>query len=710
MTQDFFIDSLFTQGKMAEKFFKWTKRKCSLSFTSEDSYFRKNLLDFPESWSQLAVDITATKYFKKKRKEKSLRTLVNRVSGELTKASVKQKYLTPKQARIYRQELNYILFSQKASFNSPVWFNLGVFEHPQTSACFIQSLDDSLEGIFDLLKREAKVFKYGSGSGSNFSVLRSRFEELDYGGYSSGLMAFLNVFDSAAGAIKSGGTTRRAAKMVIVDVDHPEIENFIDLKRKEEKKAKVLEAAGYSLGLDGEVTSSLHGQNANNSVRVTDKFMKAVSRDHSFSLRYRRNLKKYQSVNARSLWKKIAQAAYECADPGIQFHDTINRWHTCKESGAIIASNPCSEYMFLDDSSCNLASINLVAFLDEKGQFLLEEFIHTIKVIFFSQELLIDLSSYPSEAIKKNSQNFRPLGIGFTNLGSFLIRKAIPYDSNEARSWAGFLSALLTGYAYYFSAQMAQKKEPFKEFDKNKSSMISVLKKHKSHIKKINYQFLPKDFKSTLEEVWNQVLHLTQRRGLRNAQASVMAPTGTISFMMDCETTGVEPEFSLVKFKKLIGQSHEVSMVNNSVGVALVRMGYSINEIEVIERRLVETGAFPQDLLRDKKHLEIFRTAVGKDVISAEGHLQMMSAIQPFISGAISKTVNMPTEATAEDMERIYFMAWKLGLKSISVYRDQSKVVQPLTTTPNCPECGKLTQNSGGCFVCTSCGTSLSCG
>lgn len=710
MTQDFFIDSRFTQGKMAEKFFRWTKRKCSLSFTSEDPYFRKNFLYFPDCWSQLALDITATKYFKKKRNEKSLVTLVNRVSRELEKASVKQKYLTTKQAKTYRQELNFILFSQKASFNSPVWFNLGVFEHPQTSACFIQSVDDSLEGIFDLLKKEAKVFKYGSGSGSNFSVLRSRFEELDYGGYSSGLMAFLNIFDSAAGAIKSGGTTRRAAKMVIVDIDHPEIEDFIDLKRKEEKKAKVLESAGYSLGLDGEVTSSLQGQNANNSVRVTDRFMKSVSRDQSFSLRYRRNLKKFKSIKARNLWKKIAQAAYECADPGLQFHDTINQWHTCKNSGAIIASNPCSEYMFLDDSSCNLASINLVAFLDENGQFLLEDFIHTIKVVFFSQELLIDLSSYPSGAIKKNSQSFRPLGIGFTNLGSFLMRKAIPYDSDEARSWASSLSALLTGYAYYFSSLMAQKKEPFKEFSKNKVSMISVLKKHKAHLRKISYQFLPKDFKDNLEKVWNQVLYLAQRSGLRNAQASVMAPTGTISFMMDCETTGIEPEFSLVKFKKLIGQSNEVSMVNQSVGVALNKMGYSLNEIDIIERRLIETGTFPLYLLKEKKHLEVFRTAVGKDVISAEGHLQMMSAIQPFVSGAISKTVNMPTEATAEDIEKIYFTAWKLGLKSISVYRDKSKVVQPLTTTPNCPECGKLTQNSGGCFVCTSCGTSLSCG
>lgn len=712
MTQDFLIRQYYTSSSPVEAQFSWVKRSCQLENSEGEIYLSFENLEFPSSWSQLAIDITVSKYFKKKKSksEKSLKELVQRVSKTLKAESKKQKYLKPKDAEVFYKELKYILYSQRAAFNSPVWFNVGVYPRPQSSACFIQSLEDSLEGIFDLLTRESKVFKYGSGSGTNFSVLRSKYEELESGGKSSGLLSFLEVFDRAAGAIKSGGTTRRAAKMVIVDADHPEIEDFVDLKMKEEKKARVLEKAGYSLGLEGEVTSSLKGQNANNSVRVTDKFMKSVLTNKSWDLRYRTNHKIYKTISALDLWNKIVKSAYECADPGLQFHDNINKWNTCKFDGQITASNPCSEYMFLNDTSCNLASLNLLKFLDENNQFLYEDFKHTIKVIFFAQELLIDLSSYPSKSIEENSKNYRSLGIGFANLGAFLLKLGIPYDSDLARSWAAYLAATLTGVAYEQSILMAKIKKPFSRYAKNKVSMLKVLRQHQKQVKKISFNLLPKEFKLLLETQWKQVVQKAIKHGVRNAQASVIAPTGTIAFFMDCETTGIEPEFSFIRYKKLVSQKTEIKMVSRCFLDALRTLGYEMSEVEKIEKQLLEAGEIKKSFFKTAEHYQVFQTAIGENHLSSEAHLKMMAAVQPFVSGAISKTVNLPQDTTEKELSEVYMKAWQLGLKSIAIYRDQSKVVQPLSLTPVCPECGKQTDLVSGCYVCKNCGTSLSCG
>lgn len=710
MTQDFLIRQHYTSSSAVEGQFSWVKRSSQLENSSGEIYLSLDNLEFPASWSQLAIDITVSKYFKKNKKERSLKQLVQRVAKTLKTESQKQKYLKAKDAEIFYKELKYILYSQRAAFNSPVWFNVGIYSRPQSSACFIQSLEDSLEGIFDLLTRESKVFKYGSGSGTNFSVLRSKHEDLESGGKSSGLLAFLEVFDRAAGAIKSGGTTRRAAKMVIVDADHPEIEDFVELKMREEKKARVLEKAGYSLGLEGEVTSSLKGQNANNSIRVTDKFMKRVLAHQSWDLRYRTNHKVYKTISAMDLWTKIVRSAYECADPGLQFHDSINKWNTCKSDGAITASNPCSEYMFLNDTSCNLASLNLLKFLDENNQFLYEDFKHTIQVIFLAQELLIDLSSYPSKAIEENSKNYRTLGIGFANLGAFLLRLGIPYDSDQARSWAAYLAATLTGVAYGQSAQMAKTKKPFARYAKNKISMLKVLKQHQQQVKKISFQLLPENFKSLLENQWKEVIRNSTKYGVRNAQASVIAPTGTIAFFMDCETTGIEPEFSFIRYKKLVSQKNEIKIVSRCFLDALKTLGYELSEIQKIEKQLLETGEVKKSFFKKSEHYQVFQTAIGENHLSPEAHLKMMAVVQPFISGAISKTVNLPQDTSEKELSEVYMKAWQWGLKSIAIYRDQSKVVQPLSLTPVCPECGKQTDLVSGCYVCKNCGTSLSCG
>lgn len=710
MTQDLLIESYFTKNKSAELFFKWKKRKCLLENNHGETYFKKGDLEFPEEWSQLAIDITASKYFKKNRKEKSLKQMISRVAGTLEKEAVKQKYLSASQSKTYMNELKYILYSQRAAFNSPVWFNLGIYEKPQSSACFIQSLEDSLEGIYDLLTRESKVFKFGSGTGSNFSVLRSKYEDLDQGGKSSGLLSFLEVFDRAAGAIKSGGTTRRAAKMVIVDADHPEIEDFIELKSKEEKKARVLEKAGFSLGLEGEVTSSLKGQNANNSVRVTDRFMRSVTKDLYWPLKYRTNGKIYKKIRALDLWNKIVNAAYDCADPGLQFHDTINEWHTCKKSGEIKASNPCSEFMFLNDSSCNLASLNLLKFLNDKNEFLIQDFLHTIKVIFFSQELLIDFSSYPSLQLEANSKNFRPLGIGFANLGSFLLKLGLPYDSDSARAWAASISSILTGYAYEQSSLFAKKRGAFKEFKKNKNSFLEVLKKHQRSLQKIDQEKALSCLLKESQEIWARVIANAHKYGLRNAQASVIAPTGTIAFLMDCETTGIEPEFSFIRFKKLVSQKKELKFISRSFLEALKTLGYEEWERNRIQQQVMENGELKRNFLKSESHYKVFQTALGNNILPAMAHLKMMSCVQPFISGAISKTVNLNSQATRDELSEVYFKAWKLGLKSIAVYRDKSKVVQPLSFSPVCPECGKQTELLSGCYLCKNCGTSLSCG
>tara|TARA_B110001454_G_scaffold219202_1_gene252032 strand:- start:123681 stop:125855 length:2175 start_codon:yes stop_codon:yes gene_type:complete len=713
------IPPQYTESRPAESFFKWKKFDSEILDSEQKSFFKRTNLEFPDFWSSFSIDITASKYFRtvNGKQESSLKQLVERVTKKLKSESVKQGYLDAKNARIFENELKYILYSQRAAFNSPVWFNLGVFKQPQTSACFIQSAGDSLEEIFDLLKNESQIFKYGSGSGSNFSNLRSYHEKLDTGGYSSGLLAFLNVFDTAAGAIKSGGITRRAAKMVILDVDHPEIEDFINLKSHEEDKAEALQKAGFNADFEGEILASLKGQNANNSVRVTDEFMRAVEQNKKWALRARKNKAVIKTVAAKELWQSIAKAAHRCADPGLQFHDTINKWNPCAESDQIYGSNPCSEFMFLNDTSCNLASINLIHFLDKENNFLLEEFKHTIKIIFLAQELLIDFSKYPTAKIEINSHSFRPLGLGFTNLGSFFLKLGIAYDGDEARCWASFITSLMTSEAYINSHDFAKVRGPFKHYGKNKRSFTRVMKLHANENEKINWNLLPKEFKSVCQANWKNIVKYAAGKGFRNAQATVIAPTGTISFFMNAETTGIEPEFSFIKYKNLVTGKKDsagvkIKFVNQCFEQALKTLNYSAQEIETIKNKLLHTGYLDEKLLKSAAHKKVFQTAVGSDPISSEAHLQMMAAVQPFVSGAISKTINLPSSSTVDDVARAYLKAWELGLKSVAIYRDKSKLAQPLEPLegPKCGDCNSPTELRGGCFVCLNCGTSIACG
>lgn len=713
------IKSLFTSGKTAETLFTWKKFNSEILDNDKKTFFKGSGLEFPDFWSSFSIDITASKYFRTidGKTESSLKQLVSRVTGKLKKEAIKQGYLNSKTAAIFENELKYILYSQRAAFNSPVWFNLGVFKQPQTSACFIQSAGDSLEEIFDLLKNESQIFKYGSGSGSNFSNLRSYHEKLDTGGYSSGLLAFLHVFDTAAGAIKSGGITRRAAKMVIVDCDHPEIEDFINLKSREEDKADALLKAGFKGDFEGEILSSLKGQNANNSVRVTDQFMKAVQQKKPWALRARKDKSVIKTVEADGLWQQMAKAAHRCADPGLQFHDTINQWNTCAESDQIYGSNPCSEFMFLNDTSCNLASINLTHFLDADNNFLIEDFRHTIQVIFLAQELLIDFSKYPTKQIGINSLEYRPLGLGFTNLGSFFLKLGIAYDSPDARAWASFITSLMTSEAYRNSHQFAKIRGPFKHYRKNKKSFTRVMKLHAKENRKTPWNLLPNGFKKICTDNWADVVKSVEGKGFRNAQATVIAPTGTISFFMNAETTGIEPEFSFIKYKNLVtgqkdGAGVKVKFVNQYFEEALKTLKYSAEEIEEIKNRLLDVGIVDEKLLKEPAHKKVFQTAVGADPISPQAHLQMMAAVQPFVSGAISKTINLPSRCTIEDVGTTYFKAWELGLKSVAIYRDKSKLVQPLEAVegPKCMDCNSPTELRGGCFVCTNCGTSIACG
>lgn len=750
-TKSLTFENRFVIGnKKAQKLFKWKTHNSEIKDKNGQVVFAKKNVLAPEHWSATAIDIAASKYFRRTvAKEKTIGALVDRVASGVKSAALHSGLFSNKKTvENFVEEIKFILLSQKAAFNSPVWFNLGLKEsyklssyshhyhwnkktkriellsdaylHPQTSACFIQSIDDSLESIFDLVKSEAKLFKYGSGSGTNFSNLRGRNELLSSGGHSSGLISFLEVLDKAAGAIKSGGTTRRAAKMVCVDLDHPEIEDFITWKWKEEKKAIALIGAGYSADLDGETYRTISGQNANNSVRVPDSFMKIVGQNKNWKLKNRHDHSSYKEVKADDLWKLICESAWNCADPGLQFNDTINKYHTCSSTDEIRASNPCSEYMFLDDSACNLASVNLVKFLGENNQFELDDYIHTLRTLFIAQECLVDFSSYPTEKIAQNSHSYRPLGLGFANLGSFLMRQGVPYDSEEARAWAGFLTAVMTGVAYQTSAEMAKVNGAFEGYKKNKTSMLKVMKKHQSALKDINWNSLPKPLQKTAHDIWKNVLELGQKYGYRNAQATVIAPTGTIGLVMDCDTTGIEPDFSLIKSKKLSGGGY-LTIVNQSVASALSSLGYAPEVGAKIISQLSETGSVKKTDVKPE-HYAVFACATGDLALSADAHLKMMAAVQPFISGAISKTVNLPATATIEDVSHTYIQAWKLGLKSVALYRDGSKFVQPLSNSkkseskspetsnyPACTECGYATILESGCYRCLNCGTTTAC-
>lgn len=675
-----------SQGQKAYDLLSWKKVDSVLTNPmTKEIVFEQLGVEFPEDWSLNAINIVSQKYFTgtpgTKEREGSLKQLIDRVADTITAHGRQEGYFdTDEEAETYREELKFILATQRASFNSPVWFNIGAPERSQqASACFILGIEDTMGSILNWYKDEGMIFKGGSGSGVNLSPIRSSYESLGKSaGTASGPLSFMRGADASAGAIKSGGKTRRAAKMVILDVTHPDVEEFIWCKAIEERKARVLEEAGFDMSLDGKDIFSVQYQNANNSVRVTDDFMKAVEDDKKWELKGVKDGKTHKTVKARDIWRQIAEAAWECADPGLQFDTTINDWHTTPNAGRINGSNPCSEYMHLDNSACNLASINLLKFLREDGTFDVDSFKHTVEVIFMGQEILVGYSDYPLETIAKNARAYRELGIGYANLGALLMAQGLPYDSDEGRAQAAAITALLTGHSYAKSAKMARKVGPFAGFTKDQKGMIRVLKKHRDAVSNIDASLVSEELLSAAAASWDEAVELGERYGVRNSQASVLAPTGTIGLMMDCDTTGIEPDLGLVKVKKLVGGG-TMSIVNKTVSRALENLGYTTSQakdiVDYIDEEKTILGA-PH--LKDE-HIAVFACSMGDNPIHYLGHVKMMGAVQPFLSGAISKTVNMPEEASVEDIEQLHMDSWKLGLKAVAIYRDNCKVAQPLS-------------------------------
>jgi ribonucleoside-diphosphate reductase alpha chain len=646
--------------------------------------FEQKGVEFPKFWSQTATNIVAQKYFRGRlgspERESSVRQMIGRVVNTITGWGVEGGYFADDgDAETFRAELKAILVNQLASFNSPVWFNVGFEERPQCSACFILSIDDSMESILDWIRREGVIFRGGSGSGVNLSRLRSSREQLSKGGYASGPVSFMRGADASAGTIKSGGKTRRAAKMVVLDVDHPDVEEFIWCKAREEEKARVLAAAGYDMSLDSPHWASIQYQNANNSVRVTDAFMQAAADDESWNLTARTDGTVLASAGARSLLRQMAEAAWQCADPGVQYDTTINSWHTCPNSGRINASNPCSEYMHLDDSACNLASLNLMKFRREDGELDVEAFQHAVDTVFLAQEILVGYSSYPTPEIERNAKAYRQLGLGYANLGALLMARGLPYHSDEGRAYSAAITGLMTGRGYRKSAEVASRMGPFAGYRPNAAAMLGVISKHRAAVGNIeNSHVVPGDLLSAARQAWDDALDLGEVHGFRNAQATVLAPTGTISFMMDCDTTGVEPDFSLVKSKKLVGGG-EITIVNKTVPMALDKLGYAPNEVDEIVAYVDERNSVVGAPYLKTEHYPVFDCAIGERAIHYMGHVKMMGAVQPFISGAISKTVNLPEEVTVDDVSQLLVDSWKLGVKAIAIYRDNCKVAQPLS-------------------------------
>ncbi len=677
---------LFTAPKTkAYDQLKWVKRdSVIMNPMTGKPVFEQLGVEFPEGWSVNAINIVAQKYFTgtpgTEEREKSLKQLINRVVDTITRHGLQESYFeSDTEAEDFKQELKYILATQRAAFNSPVWFNIGAPERSQqASACFILAVEDTMPSILNWYQEEGMIFKGGSGSGINVSSIRSSVEPLGKSaGTASGPLSFMRGADASAGAIKSGGKTRRAAKMVILNADHPDIEEFIWCKAREERKARDLAAAGWDMSLDGKDIFSVQFQNANNSVRVTDEFMQAVEDDADYELRAVKTGKVVKTLKARDLFRQIAEAAWECADPGMQFDTTINKWHTTPNAGRINGSNPCSEYMHLDNSACNLASINLLKYLKDDGTFDIEAFRHTVEVIFTAQEILVGYSEYPTESIGKNAKAYRELGLGYANLGALLMAQGLPYDSDEGRAKAAAITALMTGHAYATSAKIASRVGPFAGFHKDKEGTINVLKMHRKEVSNIDASLVPEELLSAAAAAWDEAVELAQRYGVRNSQASVLAPTGTIGLMMDCDTTGIEPDLGLVKVKKLVGGG-TMSIVNQTVPRALRSLGYKKNEIDDIVNYIdVEKTIIGAPHLK-KEHENVFACSMGDNAIHYMGHVKMMSAVQPFLSGAISKTVNMPESATVEDVEELHIQAWKLGLKAVAIYRDNCKVAQPL--------------------------------
>lgn len=649
--------------------------------------FSQENLEFPKTWSQRATDIVASKYFRghvgKPGRERSLKQLIGRIVRTIGNWGQEQSYFaSTEDGETFRAELTHVLLNQMAAFNSPVQFNVGIKKKPQCSACFINSVDDSMNSIMKLARTEAIIFKGGSGSGVNLSKLRSSQEPLAVGGYASGPVSFMRGFDSFAGAIKSGGATRRAAKMVILNADHPDIKEYIWCKASEEKKAQELIQLGYDDAIDGEAYRSVQFQNANNSVSVQDEFMETVENDRSWDIRFVTDGRVVETYAARDMLDWIAEATWICGDPGLQFSSTINDWHTCPNSGPINACNPCSEYVFLDNSACNLASLNLKKFIKEGGQFDIEGFRHAVRIMILAQEIIVDNSTYPTPEIEKISHEYRTLGLGYANLGAVLMAWGLPYDSDRARHMAATITALMTGQAYQSSAEIAQKKTPFLGFEKNRVPMMRVMHKHREALSGIDSALVPMDLLHAAMEVWDEAIRTGSSTGYRNAQVTLLAPTGTIAFMLDCDTTGIEPDFSLVKFKKLVGGG-TLKIVNGTIPLALSKLGYNKDELQRILHHIERHETIEGCADLQERHLPIFdcadRPVNGSRAIHYLGHIKMCGAVQPFLSGAISKTINLPNEATPQEIREAYVAGWRHGMKSVSIYRDGCKWVQPLS-------------------------------
>jgi ribonucleoside-diphosphate reductase alpha chain len=672
---------------------EWERRSAVIYGEKGEVVFEQHDVEIPKAWTQLATNVVVSKYFRgplgTPQRERSVRQLIGRVVETIRSWGTAQGYFaTPGDAAAFGDELTHLLLHQKAAFNSPVWFNVGVEPKPQCSACFILSVDDTMDSILDWYRREGVIFKGGSGSGVNLSRIRSGRERLGGGGTASGPVSFMKAADASAGVIKSGGKTRRAAKMVVLNVDHPDILDFIRCKAEEERKARALIAAGYDSSLDGDAYGSVAFQNANNSVRVTDDFMHAVLTDREWRTRFVTTGEVADTYRARDVMQAIGDAAHASGDPGMQFDTTINDWHTCPASGRINASNPCSEYMHLDDSACNLASLNLMKFVDEAGDFDVSAFRHAVGVLITAQDIIVDNSSYPTLQIEKNAHAFRELGLGYANLGALLMSLGLPYDSDAGRHYAAAVTALMCGGAYLQSARLAGEMGPFSGYAPNREAMLKVIGKHRAAAHKIDPALVPLELLSEARNVWDEALALGERVGFRNSQATVLAPTGTIAFMMDCDTTGIEPDIALVKYKKLVGGGL-LKIVNTTVPHALARLGYESRQVQDIVEYIDE-----QETIEGAPHLKdehvavfdcAFKPARGTRSIHYLGHIRMMGAAQPFISGAISKTVNLPAEATVGDIVEAYIEAWRQGLKAIAIYRDGCKQTQPLNTGKAAP-------------------------
>jgi ribonucleoside-diphosphate reductase alpha chain len=682
------FERYFTDGRTAPfNNVEWEKRTALIGNEKGVTIFKQEDVEVPKGWSQTATNIVASKYFHGKvgspERESSVRQLISRVVKTLVRWGEEGGYFADTASRdAFRDELTHLLVEQKMSFNSPVWFNVGVQAKPQCSACFINSVQDDMESIMRLTRTEGMLFKWGSGTGTNFSALRGSKEALSGGGIASGPVSFMKGFDAFAGVIKSGGKTRRAAKMVILNVDHPDIMEFIECKVKEEKKAHVLIEQGYNSAIDGEAYSSIFFQNANHSVRVTDEFMRAVEEDRDWWTKNVTDGQPNEKYSARELLCKIADSTWHCGDPGMQYDTTVNRWHTCKNTARINASNPCSEYMFLDDTACNLASLNLMKYQAGNGQFDVEAFRHAVDVTITAQEILVDNASYPTPRIGENSHNFRPLGLGYANLGALLMSMALPYDSDEGRDVAAAVTALMCGEAYAQSARVAERMGPFPGYAANREPMLEVIRMHRDAMRGIKPDHVQAELYMGAQDAWDAALELGEKHGYKNSQVTVLAPTGTIGFMMDCDTTGIEPDLALVKMKKLVGGG-VIKIVNNTVPEALMRLAYTPEQTSEIVSHIDKNGKIDGAPYLKEEHVPVFDCSLapagGGRSIAWTGHVKMMAAAQPFLSGAISKTINMPEESTLEDILKAYIESWKLGLKAVAVYRDNSKRSQPLS-------------------------------